>query len=412
MALFQYKGRNARGELVEGTLEAATAATVADQLMTISVTPIDIRPAPAKAKRERPEWLNRLLEPRIGLLDVLLFSRQMNTLLKAGVPILRALAGLEESTTNRSFAQVLRNLRASLDAGRELSVAMRREAAVFSPFYVSMVRVGEMTGRLDEIFLRLFNHLDFERRTRESIKAALRYPAFVIIAMAVAIVIVNLLVIPAFAKVYAGFGAKLPYVTQLLIGFSNFMVAQWPVLLALLVFAVLGFRFWVQTPTGRYRWDRFKLRLPVVGSIVRKATLARFARSLALAVKSGVPIVQALSVVAKVVDNDYIGARIEQMRDGVERGDTILRTAVASGVFTPVVLQMIAVGEETGAVDELMEEIAEMYDREVEYEVKNLSAQIEPILIVAMGVLVLILALGVFLPIWDLGRAALGRGPV
>lgn len=408
MPVFAYKGRNPRGELVEGTLEAVSAAAVADQLMTISVTPIEIRAAPASRARQRPEWLNRLLEPRVGPLDILLFSRQMHTLLKAGVPILRALAGLEESTTNRSFAQVLRNVRSSLDAGRELSVALRREG-VFSPFYVSMVRVGEMTGRLDEIFLRLFHHLDFERRTREQIRAALRYPTFVVIAMAVAIVIVNLLVIPAFAKVYAGFGAQLPYVTQLLIGFSNFMVATWPVQLALLVFAILGLRLWIQTPRGRYQWDRFKLRLPVVGAIVRKATLARFARSLALAVRSGVPIVQGLSVVAKVVDNDYIGSRIEQMRDGVERGDTILRTAVASGVFTPVVLQMVAVGEETGAVDELMEEIAEMYDREVEYEVKNLSAQIEPILIVGMGGLVLILALGVFLPIWDLGRVALHK---
>ncbi len=409
MPHFRYKGRNPRGELVEGTLEAASPAGVADQLMSISITPIQIDAAPAPSRREGLAGIKRLLEPKVGLLDVLLFSRQMHTLLKAGVPILRALAGLEESTPNRSFAQVLRNLRISLDAGRELSVAMRRETSVFSPFYVSMVRVGEMTGRLDEIFLRLFHHLDFERRTKEQIRAALRYPAFVLIAMAVAIVIVNLLVIPAFAKVYAGFGAQLPHLTRLLIAFSNFMVAWWPVLAGVGVLVALGLRFWVQTPAGRYRWDRLKLSIPVVGSIVRKATLARFARSLALAVKSGVPIVQGLSVVAKVVDNDYIGTRIEQMRDGVERGETILRTAVASGVFTPVVLQMIAVGEETGAVDDLMDEIAQMYDQEVEYEVKNLSAQIEPILIVAMGVLVLILALGVFLPIWDLGRAALGR---
>ena len=175
------------------------------------------------------------------------------------------------------------------------------------------------------------------------------------------------------------------------------------------VAAAFGFRMYVQTERGKYKWDHFKLRIPVVGDIVRKATLARFARSLALATKSGVPIVQALSVVAKVVDNDYIGQRIEQMRDGVERGETILRTAVTSGVFTPVVLQMIAVGEETGSVDELMEEIAEMYDQEVEYQVKNLSAQIEPILIVGIGILVLILALGVFLPIWDLGQVALKK---
>jgi MSHA biogenesis protein MshG len=409
MPVFAYKGRNPRGELVQGTLDSVDTSAVADQLMNSSITPIEISAAPITKQITRPEWLNKLLEQRIGLIDVLLFSRQMNTLLKAGVPILRALAGLQESTQNKTFATVLQDLRNSLDAGRELSAAMRRQESVFSPFYISMVRVGEMTGRLDEIFLRLFAHLDFERRTREQIKAALRYPSFVIAAIVVAIIIINIWVIPAFAKVYAGFHAELPFLTQVLIATSNFMVHYWPVMLLAVVSSVFALRMYIQTPNGRYRWDKFKLNLPVVGDIVRKATLARFARSLALAVKSGLPIVQGLSVVAKVVDNDYIGQRIEQMRDGVERGETILRTAMSSGVFTPVVLQMIAVGEETGAVDELMEEIAEMYDREVEYQVKNLSAQIEPILIIGIGVLVLILALGVFLPIWDLGRAALQK---
>ena len=409
MPLFHYKGRNPRGELVQGTLESADASAVADQLINSSITPLEIGAAPASAKLVRPEWIEKLLEQRVTDLDVMLFSRQMNTLLKAGVPILRALAGLQESTTNKTFAKVLQEVRTNLDAGRELSAAMRRQASVFSPFYLSMVRVGEMTGRLDEIFLRLFAHLDFERRTREQIKAALRYPTFVVVAMAVAIAVINIWVIPAFAKVYAGFKAELPLMTRILIASSNFTVRYWPVLLALVASVFFGLRMYIQTENGKYKWDRFKLRLPVVGDIVRKATLARFARSLALATKSGVPIVQALSVVAKVVDNDYIGQRIEQMRDGVERGDTILRTAVTSGVFTPVVLQMIAVGEETGSVDELMEEIAEMYDREVEYQVKNISAQIEPILIVGIGILVLILALGVFLPIWDLGQVALKK---
>jgi MSHA biogenesis protein MshG len=409
MPIFQYKGRNPRGELVQGTLESADASAVADQLFNSSITPLEISAAPAAVKLVRPEWIERLLEQRITSLDVMLFSRQMNTLLKAGVPILRALAGLQESTTNKTFAKVLQELRANLDAGRELSAAMRRQSSVFDSFYISMVRVGEMTGRLDEIFLRLFAHLDFERHTREQIKAALRYPTFVVVAMIAAVAVINIWVIPAFAKVYAGFKAELPLMTKILIASSNFTVRYWPVMLALGIAAVFGFRLYTQTARGRYQWDRFKLRIPVVGDIVRKATLARFARSLALATKSGVPIVQALSVVAKVVDNDYIGSRIEQMRDGVERGETILRTAVTSGVFTPVVLQMIAVGEETGSVDELMEEVAEMYDREVEYQVKNLSAQIEPILIVGIGILVLILALGVFLPIWDLGRVALQK---
>jgi MSHA biogenesis protein MshG len=232
---------------------------------------------------------------------------------------------------------------------------------------------------------------------------------FVLAAMAAAIVIVNLFVIPAFVKVFSGFHAELPVLTRALIAFSGFMVDFWPLLLALAAGAAAGFRAYTGTADGRYKWDKFKFRIPIAGKIIFKATLARFARSLALAFKSGIPVVQGLNVVGMVVDNEYMRTRIEQMRDGVERGESILRTAVTAGVFNPTVLQMIAVGEETGDMDGLMFEIAGLYEREVEYEVKTLSQQIEPVLIVALGGLVLVLALGIFLPIWDLGKAALHR---
>ncbi|TXT24535.1 MAG: MSHA bioproteinis protein MshG [Gallionellaceae bacterium] len=208
---------------------------------------------------------------------------------------------------------------------------------------------------------------------------------------------------------FAGFHTELPLLTRALIGFSDFMLHSWPLLLALVAGAVVGFRAYTATADGKYKWDKFKFSIPIAGKIILKATLARFARSLALAFKSGIPIVQGLNVVGMVVDNEFVRSRIEQMRDGVERGESILRTAMATGVFNPTVLQMIAVGEETGDMDGLMFEIAGMYEREVEYEVKTLSQQIEPIMIVALGVLVLILALGIFLPIWDLGKAALHR---
>jgi MSHA biogenesis protein MshG len=271
-----------------------------------------------------------------------------------------------------------------------------------------MVRVGEMTGRLEDIFLRLSQHLEFEVEMTGKVKSALRYPTFVVAAMVVAILIVNLFVIPVFAKMYEGLGAKLPLITRALIGFSNFTIEYWPLLAAVAIGSFVAFRLWVATPRGRYVWDRSKLRFPIAGKIITKATLARFARSFALTIKSGVPLVHALSVVARVVDNDYMGTRVEQMRDGVERGESILRTAVAAGVFSPVVLQMVAVGEETGALDELMLEIAGMYERDVEYDLKNLASQIEPILIVFLAVLVLILALGVLMPIWGLGKAMIG----
>ncbi len=410
MGVFAYKGRNGRGDLVEGTLDGEDSGVIANQLMNTGITPVEITQSRSllDGASGKPGWIKRrLTEKPVSPMDLMLFSRQMYTLLKAGVPIMRALAGLQESTQNPTFAALIQDLRESLDSGRELSSAMRRHPKVFSPFYVSMVQVGEMTGMLDETFIRLFDYLEFERDMRERIKTAMRYPSFVIMAMAVAIIIINLFVIPAFAKVYAGFHTELPTITKMLIGFSGFMVNYWLLMLAMLVATVMGLRFYISTPDGRYKWDKHKFKLPVVGTIILKATLSRFARGMALSFKSGMPILQGMNVISLVVDNEFMRSRIEQMRDGVERGESILRTAVDAEVFNPVVLQMIAVGEESGDMDGMMFEVAEMYEREVKYEVANLSAKIEPILIVALGIMVLILALGVFLPMWDLGKAAL-----
>lgn len=413
MPVFAYKGRSSRGDLVQGSLEGADSGVVADQLLNTGITPTEIKlTSQAVRSGSNPEvsvWTRLTTEKKVDTLELMLFSRQMYTLLKAGVPIMRALAGLQESTNNPVFAAMLQDLRESLDSGRELSSALRRHPKVFSPFYLSMVQVGEMTGMLDVTFLRLYEHLEFEKDMKDRIKAAVRYPMFVVIAMAIAIVIVNIFVIPAFAKVFEGFHAELPLMTRILMGFSSFMVSYWPVMMALLIGAVVTFRSWINTVDGRYKWDRYKLHIPIAGRIIMKATLARFARSLALSFKSGIPIVQGLNSVALVVDNEFMRSRVEQMRDGVERGESILRTAAATGVFNPTVLQMIAVGEETGDMDGLMFEIAGMYEREVEYEIKTLSSNIEPIMIVLLGGMVLILALGIFLPMWDLGKVALHR---
>lgn len=409
MPYFAYRGRNSRGELVTGVLEDGDAGAAADQLLNIGVAPIDIAPAAAPSVARRDTWFGRLFAQRVSLDDKLLFSRHMYTLLKSGVPIMRALAGLQESAKSVAMAKVLQDVRASLDSGRDLNSSMRRHPEVFSQFFVSMVRVGEMSGSLQEIFLRLFNHLEFEKDMKERVQQAVRYPAFVLSAMGIALVIINLFVIPAFSKVFAGFKAELPAITQLLIQFSKFTVQYWPALFALAAAAVIGFRVYTATPGGRYTWDKFKLRLPLAGSIIEKVTLARFARGFAISLKSGMSMVQTLSVLSQVVDNAYMAQRIEQMRGGVERGESVLRTARATGVFTPIVLQMVAVGEEAGELDDLMQEVADMYEREIDYELKALSVQIEPIMITFLGALVLILALGVFLPIWDLGQAALGK---
>ncbi|MGD9600105.1 MAG: type II secretion system F family protein [Steroidobacteraceae bacterium] len=409
MPAFTYRGRDARGGLVSGRLEGADTAAVADQLLAIGVTPVEIQPARASARVEAPDWWRRLSAPPITDVDVMLFSRQMYALLKAGVPIMRALSGLQQSTANRSLAEVIADLRTSLDAGRELSSAMRGHPKVFSPFYISVIRIGEATGELDQSFNRMFEYMAFDKEIRDRIKAAVRYPIIVLLVIAVAVAVINFAVIPAFARIFEAQKVALPLLTRFLIGMSDFFVAYWPVMLVVLVAAILGAQAYVGTEHGRYQWDRWKLRLPLAGPIILKATLARFARGMALAVRAGVPIVQAMSVVGEVVANSHMAVRIQHMRDGVERGESVLRTATASAIFTPVVLEMIAVGEETGELDDLMDEVADMYEREVDYEIRNLAANIEPILTVALGIMVLILALGVFLPIWGLGNVMLNK---
>jgi len=408
MGHFSYKGRNSAGELVQGVLEGNDSGAIATQLFGSGITPVEIATARKPDADGVGNLLARFSRRHVEQTELLLFSRQMYALLKAGVPIMRALAGLQESATHPTFRAVLQEIRESLDNGRPLSTSMQR-TGVFSPFYVAMVYVGETTGMLEEIFLRLYNHLEFQEFMRNQVKAALRYPMFVLVAMMVAIVVINLFVIPAFAKVYAGFHAQLPLLTRMLIGFSEFMVATWWLLALILIAAIFGFRAYVATAFGRYKWDQMKMRIPIAGKIVLKATMARFARSFALAVRSGVPIVQGLTLVAQTVENAFIAKQIDSMREGVERGESVLRTASHAGIFTPVVLQMVMVGEESGALDDMMQEIADIYQREVEYELKTLGAQIEPVLIICLGVLVLILALGVFLPIWDLGQAVIKR---
>ncbi len=407
MPFFSYKGRNNKGEMVKGLLDSLNASALAKHLLSIDIIPIEITPSSKPVQNF--DWSANLFEERIEPLDVMMFSRQMYTLLKAGIPIMNALSGLLSSTKNKALVKVISEIRLSLDSGRELSAALNFHPKVFSSFYISMIRIGESTGMLDKVFLRLFDHIEFEKFMRDQIKAALRYPQFVMIAMMVAIVVVNVFVIPIFAKVFQGLGADLPLMTRILLNFSDFMVSYWPYLVGGFLASVISFRSYISSDKGRYQWDSFKLKSPIIGPIIQKATMARFARSFSLAIKSGVPIMSGLSLVAQTVDNDFIAQKVEQMRLGVERGESILRTATNAGVFNPLVLQMIAVGEESGALDDLMEEIAEMYQRDVEYEIKTLGAKIEPVMIVFLGILVLILALGIFLPIWDLGKASMHK---
>jgi len=289
-----------------------------------------------------------------------------------------------------------------LEAGTELSTAMRAHPKIFTNLFVSLVGVGENSGRLDLVFKQLSEYMERDLATMKSIKTALRYPSFVLIAITIAIAIINIKVIPAFAGMFEKFGAQLPLPTRILIGISDFFVNYWLYLFAAIVAGVAWVHHYVNTPEGSRVWGRKKLRLIVVGDIIERASLARYARSFGLMLNAGLPLSNALELSARAVDNPYLGDKIRGIRTGVERGEGLFQTHLVSGMFTPLVLQMISVGEESGQVDALLAEVAAFYESEVDYDVKQLSDRIEPIMIVIMAGFVTVLALGIFLPMWDM----------
>jgi MSHA biogenesis protein MshG len=408
MEVFEYKGRTKRGEIMTGTIESPHQDAVAEWMLSAGISPITIH-VQRDTSREGPAWLRAIFERgSLKLRDLLLFTRQMGTMVKAGVPLIQAFGSIQKSTVNEAMVRILRSVRADMEKGSELSTALSHHPEFFDEYYVAMVRVGENSGQLEEIFKRLFDQLEFESHMQKKIKSALRYPSFVMIAISIALGILTLFVIPVFAEFFDKFGAKLPLMTRILLETSNFAVNYWWFVLAVIAACFYGFRLYVGTRAGGYRWDKFKLKIPVAGGILQKAALARFCRALATASKSGVPLVQAFTLVSRVVDNAFYEERILGMREGIERGESMLRVTQGAGIFTPLELQMISVGEDTGDIDGMLSKVADIYQEEVEYEVGRLAETIEPIIMVAMGVLVLILMLGIFMPMWQLGAAAKG----
>lgn len=404
MKQFSYKSRNNEGQMVSGMLEASSVAAAADLLFERGLTPVELREESQqeKAFHSLQEWIESRNKPKVKTPDLIVFCRQMYTITRAGVPLIAALHGLSDSIKQPTLSGTLKEVAQELESGMGLSLALGQHPQVFDPMFVNLVHVGENTGRLDEAFLQLAEYLERDWENRKNIRTALRYPSFVVSAIVIAVAIINVKVIPAFASMFAQFGASLPLPTRILIGTSDFFVNFWPYMLALIVGSALAWREYLKTEKGRRFWGKHKLRLPIVGDIIERASLARYSRSFAIMMRSGVPLTTALELCARVVDNLYLADRIRGIRNNIERGDSLLRSHTASGMFTPLVLQMIGVGEESGQVDALLLEVAGYYEREVDYDIKSLSARLEPLLIVVMAIFVLILALGIFLPMWEM----------
>lgn len=405
MPNFAYKARDAEGRAVSGVMEGLSDEAVARQLGSAGMTPLEIAEQTAEVSvvDQISESLGLNRPTRV---DLMLFTRQMYALTRAGVPITQALRRLSQTSRNALLGRTMLAMNEELEAGRDLATAMARHPKIFGPLISAIVRVGEESGRIDEAFLRLNEHLEREQKVVEQVKTAVRYPMIVIGFVVIAIFILMSVVIPEFAKLYGSFNVQLPLPTRILIGVSNFFSTWWWLIIACMVGGMWGLRRYVQTDEGRLRWHSLQLRIPIIGSIVLRASLARFARAFAMATRSGVPILQALSVVAMAVENDVIARKLMGMRSAIERGEGLARAATAQDFFTPLVLQMLTVGEETGQIDEMLVEVADFYEREVDYDVRNLNDLLQPLLTVIVAAIVFVLALGVLLPMWDLVKLA------
>lgn len=405
MPMFRYTGRNLKGERVEGRLEAAAPDKLADQLAGLGIIPITIRPEETKPALSL-QLRAHLGAGRVKTVDLIFFSRQMYTMLRAGVPILQAMDGLLTSTSNGALIEVIRKIRESLASGLDLSAALRAHPDVFSRLYLSMVQMGETTGNVGDSFRSMGDFLEQEKELVQRVKGALRYPVIVLVAIALAMVVINIKVIPAFAGMFEKLGADLPLATRFLMASSHLFTHYWHLMLVGVGAAIYGVRAVLATPAGRLAWDKAKLDLPIFGKIIQWSTLARFTRALAVTNKAGVPIAQALPLVGSAMDNRFVERRVLEMQAKIEHGMSFAKAAELSGLFPPLVLQMLRIGEETGDLDELIVEVAGYYEREVDYNIKNLSSLIEPLLILVIGIMVLIIALGVFMPMWGLLDAA------
>lgn len=401
MAIYDFKGRNSEGRLITGQLDASSQDAAVNQLLGRGVTPVEIKEFIAHLSLSE-RFARATNRGRVETVELIMFSRQMHTITRAGIPLVKGLRGLAASLRNYTFQQALNDIVERLEAGVELSTAMHAHPKIFNNLFVSLVSVGENSGRLDLVFKQLSEYMERDLATIKSIKTALRYPSFVLIALAVAMAIINMKVIPAFAGMFAKFGAELPLPTRILIGISDFFVNYWLYLLAFVAASIAWIYHYINTPEGSRVWGRKKLKLIVIGDIIERASLARYARSFGLMLNAGLPLSNALELSARAIDNPYLGDKVRGIRAGIERGEGLFQTHLVSGMFTPLVLQMIAVGEESGQVDALLAEVAMFYEGEVEYDVKQLSDKIEPIMIVIMAVFVTVLALGIFLPMWDM----------
>lgn len=397
---FAYKVRDQAGNLVEGQLEADDQSLVVGKLRQMGYTPISVE-ARTKATFSANVSIPGLSN-RIKLKDLAVFSRQFATMINSGLTLIRALAILAEQTENPKLAEVIAEVRLDVEKGSALSVAMARHPKVFNRLYIAMVRSGEIGGVLDAVLMRLSDTLEKQVELRRRVRSAMTYPIVALVICTGLALAMLILVVPQFKVIYDDLGGTLPLPTRILISLSDMLVTFFPLFVLAVGIGVWLFRRWCRSPSGKPKWDAFRLRVPVFGPLATKVALARFSRTLAALTRSGVGILESLDIVAETSGNEVVAVAIRDTQGAVKRGDTLARPLEQHEVFPPMVVQMISVGEETGAIDEMLDKIADFYDSEVAATVDALASLIEPLMMLAIGTIVGGMIISLYLPLFNI----------
>jgi type IV pilus assembly protein PilC len=392
---YAYKVRDRGGNLISGTLVADNEGLVLQRLREQGLTPLEV------GKQGRS--LNiELTKKKVKLKELSVFSRQFATMVNSGLPILRALSILADQTNNAELAKTLSACRADIEQGSSLSAAMQKHPKVFNDLFVSMVKSGETGGQLDNVLLRLADMIENEVKLRGKIKSAMTYPIAVVALVSLIMTAMLLFVVPQFKSIYGQLGGTLPLPTRLLLTMSDVFKKFWFIVIGGLFIARFFFRRWKATPAGRESVDAFKLRVPIFGSLFQKTALARFAGTLSMLLRSGVPILQALDIVSDTVNNRVIAKAVTEVQGSVREGESMAKPLAKHKVFPPMVVQMLAVGEETGQVDVMLEKVATFYNQEVEASVDSLTSLIEPLLIAIVGGAVGAAVIALYMPMFNI----------
>ena len=395
MAVFTYSGRTRTGQTINGEMEAPNREAVVAQLRRQQVMATAVKP---KARDLKVPGFGA----KVGDRDLAVVTRQLATMIDAGLPLVQCLDILAQQQEKKVFQKALHDIRMAVEGGATFSASLKRHPKIFSTLYTNMVEAGEAGGILDTILNRLAAYIEKAMTLKKRIKTAMFYPSTIVTVAVVVVIFLLIYVIPTFEQLFEGFGATLPLPTVIVLEASRIVRAYVLVMLAGLVAAVVGLRFYYRTPGGKMAIDKLLLRLPVVGSLIRKVAVAKFTRTLGTLISSGVSILEGLDITARTAGNKVVEEAVLKARTTIAQGKTIAEPLQASGVFPLMVVQMIAVGEQTGALDRMLNKIADFYDEEVDVAVAGLTALLEPLLVIFLGVIIGGVVIAMYLPIFKL----------